>query len=125
MAAVRYAGISAAAKNLIKKYGRECTHRRYTDGVGATDWEPGVRTEDDTAKVSCVFLDFKSKDVDGTRIKAQDKKILIAGDKLDVILLSDIIIEPDGTTKWAIVNVKKTAPNIDEVILHEVQGRKA
>jgi len=72
--------------------------------------------------VKGLFTNFRAQDVDGTTIKREDKRVLIAATSLDSAPTpSDVII--DGDVEYEIINCDTLMPG-DVPILYMVQVRR-
>lgn len=75
-----------------------------------------------TAVVRAVLSDFQASQIDGTIIRREDKKALVAADGLKYVpSTSDLII--DGEIQYTIVNVETIAPG-DVVLVYKLQLRR-
>ncbi|SFS42336.1 hypothetical protein [Brevundimonas viscosa] len=77
-----YTRAAATAERLIQKFGQTGKLRVETPGSGPS-YDPGEPTITDHDAVMAV-LEFEKSDVDGTRILATDKRILVAAKGLPV-----------------------------------------
>lgn len=103
-----------ASIGMIEKYGRTMSLVYITQS--GSDYDPIIQETTVTAKVLQSI--FTTNEIDGTLIKASDKKFLIAGDK-EISLDMKII---DGNKKYSIVNILEVQPG-STLILSKVQAR--
>jgi len=101
-----YLADQADADELIEEFGQAAILTR-----GATDHPATV-----------VVLDYANREVDGTRIQATDKRVLVAAGGLEITPKPSDRLKIDGTGH-AIVQVKPFAP-AGIVVFFEVQARK-
>lgn len=99
---------------MINKYGR--TSYLVSVTKSGVDYDP-VITE---TLISCKALQsiFTTNEIDGTLVKADDKKFLIAG---NVNITTDMLLK-DGDKKYSIVRIMEVKPG-DTLILSKVQAR--
>lgn len=115
-----YAKTRGTAERLIARFGQVGAIRRETPGAGPP-YSPGPPTVADHA-ATLVVLDYENREIDGTRILATDKKVLIAA--------GGLAIEPGPADKVVIggaahevVDVKPLSP-AGVVVLFEAQCRR-
>lgn len=96
MAKFNYTRSVATANRLIDKFGQTGAIRR-TETSG-DPWNPG--TSDTDYPCTLVALDYDQKDIDGTLIKATDKKVYVA--------VAGLPIQPTTTDKVIIGGVVST-----------------
>jgi hypothetical protein len=77
-----YARAQATALRLLEKFGQTGSIIRDVPGSGP-DWDPGPPVPT-TSPCTLVVLKFDNKDIDGTLIKASDKKVYIAAKGLSI-----------------------------------------
>ena len=102
------------AINDINEYGR--TINIVSVVYSGTDYDPTITKTNTPVKAVQSF--FLSNEIDGTNIKANDKKYLIAG---DVTVTTDMKIL-DGGIEHSIINVLSVKPG-DTLVLSKVQAR--
>ena len=102
------------AINDINEYGR--TINIVSVVYSGTDYDPTITKTNTPVKAVQSF--FLSNEIDGTNIKATDKKYLIAG---NVTLTTDMKIL-DGGIEHSIINVLSVKPG-DTLVLSKVQAR--
>lgn len=120
MAAFDYSRALATANRLIARYGQAGYVRRPTTSGSAYNPTPGVPV--DHAAVFAV-LDYENKDIDGTRILATDKKVLMAPGSLTITpTTTDLLVEADASV-YKIIDVKPTKPAATTV-LYTIQARR-
>lgn len=120
MTAFNYARPKATADRLITRFGQTGTLRRPT--VSGTAYNP---TEGVPVEYACLFVitDFAAHEIDGTRVLATDKKVLLAkGDLAVDPLTSDLLVEADGSV-YKIIRVEPLQPG-DTVVMHTLQVRR-
>lgn len=71
----------------------------------------------------CVFIDYESKEIDGDKIKAGDKKLLANAVDNGDIPFEDYDEIIDGGVTWRIKRVETLQPG-DEILMYTVQIRK-
>lgn len=121
MAAFEYAKPLATANRLIERYGQLGAIRRPGSNTGLP-YNPIIGTPtNDPARF--VVVGWAAKDIDGTRIKAADKKALVAPGTLPADpTTSDLLVEANGTP-WKIVGVETLRP-AETTLLYTLQVRK-
>jgi hypothetical protein len=119
MTAFNYPRAQATALRLLDKFGAAGEIIREIPGGGPV-YEPGEPVQTPYACTMAV-LRFDNKDIDGTLIKATDKKVYIAAKGLAIIpeTTDELII--DGVSH-AIVRVTPLNP-AGFLVYHEVQAR--
>lgn len=102
MTAYDYSRPKASADRLIAKFGQAGTLRRSTSTGPAYNPTAGA-----PADYACTFVvdSFKAFEVDGTRVKASDLKVLLAKGSL--------AIEPSVSDKLLIGGVAHTIVNVE------------
>lgn len=118
MAAFNYARPVATAKRLISRFGQSVTQHVTTGGAGS--WPP-TETETDYTLEAAV-LDYRNRDVDGTLIKATDKRVIVSTEGMTVTLDSAHKLTIGGV-KHSIINVRELNPG-GTVVYVEAQCRK-
>ncbi len=121
MTAFDYARPLATANRLIERYGQLGAVRRPGSPSGPTyNPTPGMPV-DDAARF--VITDYSAKDIDGTRIKAADKKALVAPGSLPSDpTTAGLLVEANGTL-WKIVAVETLRP-AETTLLYTLQVRR-
>lgn len=121
MAAFDYSRPLATANRLIERFGQLGAVSRPGTPTGlAYDPTPGTPV---THPARFVITDYSSRDIDGTRILATDKKALVApGSLTSDPALADKLVEADGTA-WNIVGVETLRP-AETTLLYTLQVRK-
>lgn len=88
MAAFNYDRSRASADRLIAKFGQAGFIRRSTPGTtgGGDPWYPVSMTGGASADYACtvVVLDYSAGERDGTLIRVEDRKVLIAVGSLEI-----------------------------------------
>lgn len=115
-----YSRPRATADRLIAKFGQVGAIRR-TVTTGGDPWNPGSGTTETTNyPATLVMLDYEAREVDGSLIRATDKKVLVSADVSVEPAESDQLVV--GGTALEIVSVKPLSP-AGTVVLYEVQAR--
>lgn len=107
-----YLKMAQTAINLIARFGKTVQLRTVSNT--GSDFNPILVPHDEPIKA--VIIDYKNNEIDGTLIKAQDKKMLTAS----AVKLSDNIV--DDSTAYSVVSVNKIAPGAT-VLVYKVQLR--
>lgn len=115
-----YARTVATADRMIERFGVAGTlRRRVTTGP---EYDP---TEGDPVDHACRFVvsDYSAMEIDGTRVLATDKKVMLAKGSLTVEpMLSDLL--DDGVTPvYKLVAIKPLQPGAT-VVMWELQVRR-
>lgn len=119
MSTFDYTRSRAAADRLIARFGQAGAVRR--SGAPSGDpWNP-VPGEPTDHTCTLVVLDYTSMEIDGTLIRATDRKVLVAAGGLAVEPSAADRIVIAGTA-LEIVRVAPLAPG-GTVVLHEIQAR--
>lgn len=74
-----YAKAAASAKRQLERFGRLVCLRRVTTG----EYDPATGAAAQKIvdhEATCVFLDYAQRDIDGTRIREGDRRVLMAPD---------------------------------------------
>ncbi|MBB5770882.1 hypothetical protein HNP47_000851 [Brevundimonas vesicularis] len=112
----------ATANRLFDRYGQRGAIRRTTPGTRPS-YDPGPSTYSDDP-TDMVVTDFSSREIDGTRILATDKKIMVAPGALTAPpALSDKVVEADGTV-YNIVPPIQTKRPAGTTLVYILQGRR-
>lgn len=117
----------ALAIRLITKKGALVTLRGFSAAPPADPskpWKPGDKTPVDQT-VRGVFLGYERKDIDGTRIKEGDQRVLVPSvDTTGAAIAptSDHVILR-GSESWQVVSVKETKP-ADQIVYYALQVRR-
>lgn len=114
-----YGPMAAAAAEMLREYGRAAVLRRTGPGNGP-DHNPGEVVTDYacTAFVSR----FRQNEIDGARVLATDKLVLMAPDVEVSPLPGDLIVEADGATLTVVDSTPVKPAGV--VVLHRVQARR-
>lgn len=102
----------------LAEAGFTVTHRRVTNAAGVNQWTPGVSTTVNT-NVSAVVDSYSTFEIDGTLIKAEDKKLLVPA-SVGVVAGDFFVV---GTSVYRVVNNKPLEPG-GVTLMQEVQLRK-
>lgn len=108
----------ADADELIAEFGQAGTLRRKAKTGPAHN--PTISTED--FSVTLVVIDYSNREIDGTRVLATDKKVLIKAGGLEIIPgLDDAVLI--GGVSHSIVRLMTLAPG-GVTVLYEAQCRR-
>lgn len=111
----------ATANRLLSKFGQTGAVRR-TEIVGGSAFEPGEEKDVDHPATFVITV-YASKDIDGTRILATDKKALIAPGSLTIEPTpADKLVDADGSV-YNIVHVGTIRP-AETTLLWVLQVRR-
>jgi hypothetical protein len=115
-----YARMEATAQRLINKFGQDAIIRRVTVS-GGTAYDPtsGTTTTTDYAAI-IVVMKYTLNEIDGTLIKAGDKKVYLSTDIQSVPLLSDKLVI--GSDVHSIESILPLNP-AGTTLLYEIQAR--
>lgn len=119
MTAFDYARSKATAERLIARFGAAQVLRKAEPGTGPAH-NPGPSTPTDYA-ANMVLLEYSNRERDGTRILANDKKVLVSTEGLSVSPAPQDQLVINGAT-YSAVTVKPLMPG-PTVLLWEVQAR--
>lgn len=121
MTAFDYARPLATANRLIERYGQNGFVRRPGAPSGPPyNPTPGAPVNHDAR---FVVTKFEAREIDGTRILATDKKVLMSPGTLTIDPAStDTLVEANGAT-WKIVAVETLRP-AETTLLYTLQVRK-
>lgn len=118
MPAFDYARSRATADRLIAKFGQTGAVRRPT--ATGPDYNPTITTADHTATFA--VMEYESNEIDGSRILATDKKVLLKAGSLAVTpnTTDKLVI---GGIEHSIVRVEPLAPG-GTVVMWTLQCRR-
>lgn len=118
MPAFDYARSRATADRLIAKFGQTGAIRRQT--ATGPDYNPTFTTADHTATFA--VTEYESNEIDGSRILATDKKVLLKAGGLAVTpnTTDKLVI---GSIEHSIVRVEPLAPG-GVVVMFQLQCRR-
>lgn len=107
-----YQDDAETAAELLEEFGQSVTLTSKTSGAYSVSTGTAAVTTS-TQTVSVVALDYGSKDIDGTLIKAGDKRLLMApqttaGDNLTAPAVDDTVTV--GSTVYTIKGIKTLSP---------------
>lgn len=109
----------ADADELIAEFGQSATLRRPVSG--GTAYNPTEGAPDDHV-ATIVVLEYDQREIDGARVLATDKKVLLAKGSLSVEpVASDKLVI--GGAEHAIVDVRPLSPG-GTVVMYELQVRR-
>lgn len=100
------------AAELLEEFGQPVTLTSKTSGAYSPSTGAAVVTTD-TQTVNAVVLDYGSRDIDGTLIRAGDKRLLMApqttaGDDLTAPVVDDTVAV--GSTTYTVKGIKTLSP---------------
>lgn len=103
-----YTGLQGTATRLLASYGRAMSLRSqtYTTPNTATPWNKTVTNAD--LAITGVVEDYRQAEVDGTKIKQGDKRILVAGSITTAPAAGKQIV--DGAVVYTIQDVTTLQP---------------
>lgn len=121
MSAFDYSRTVETAERLITRYGQLGFIRRTGEPTGPDyDPTPGVETE---YAARFVVTEYDSREIDGSRIRASDKKVLLSVKGLTIDpTTSDLLVEHDGST-LSIVDADPLKP-AETIVLWTLQARR-
>lgn len=121
MTAFDYGRSTATANRLIGRFGQVGSIRRAGAPTGPVySPVPGAPVNH-----ACLYVvtDFNAMEIDGTRVLASDKKVLLAKGALTVEpRVTDVLVEADAGV-YKIVSIKPLKPG-SAVVLWELQVRR-
>lgn len=120
MTAFDYARARATAERLISRFGQAGTLSRPTRTGGDVRPVEGAPQE-----YACTYVvtDYTQREIDGTRIKAEDKRVYISAVGLEIEpALSDRLVEPDGNV-YKVIQGRPLRP-AGTTVLWELQVRR-
>ena len=111
----------ATANRLIERFGQLGSIQRPGTPTGPKhNPTPGAPT---SHPARFVIVDYSSREIDGTRIKATDKKALMSPGSLTIDpATTDRLVEADASS-WSIVGVETLRP-ATTTLLHTLQVRR-
>lgn len=124
----QYAKLARTAQRLIDRFGNKETINGFVDVPNlAQPNRPGTRTPI-VQQANCVFLNYESKMIDGTAIRAGDMKVLCSPLEASMPLnLTGTLTRTDLQTlaveNWSIVEIKELNPGGIK-LLYTIQVRK-
>lgn len=120
MTAFDYGRSQATADRLIKRFGRAAVLRRVVSSGPAHN--PTQTTTDYACTV--VITEFSDREIDGSRVLATDKKVLMSPVGLEVEpILTDRLVEADGTV-YSFVSPLRPVKPAGTVVVWELQARR-
>tara|TARA_R110002051_G_scaffold230715_1_gene292710 strand:+ start:755 stop:1123 length:369 start_codon:yes stop_codon:yes gene_type:complete len=120
--AFNYARPKATADRLLTRFGQLGAVRRPGTPTGP-DYDPTPGVDVDHAARFAV-LDYEASEIDGSRVLATDKKVILAVGSLTITpALDDKLVEADGTVYRIIPPLKPLSP-AGTVVLFEIQCRR-
>lgn len=119
MAGFDYGRSAAQANRMIARFGQPAVLERPTKSGPA--YNPTIGTPGEHA-VTVVVTGYDAKDIDGTRILATDKKVLLAKGNMTITpTLSDLL--KIGGEPHRIIDIRTLAPG-GQVVLWTLQCRR-
>jgi hypothetical protein len=115
-----YGRMTSTADRMIERFGVAGTLRRRTTTGPAYD-----PTEGSPVNHACRFVvsDYSATEIDGTRVLATDKKVMLAKGSLTVEpRLSDLLVDP-ASSSYKIVAINPLQPGPD-IVMWELQVRR-
>lgn len=112
-----------SVKATLDRKGRSVTFKKTSTQLEDENkpWGKSIEVPSTFDTIS-VFIDYETKELDGERIKASDKKLLVNTiDPVDDIESYEEVI--DGKTTWRIKSVNEIKPG-NIAFMYEVQIRK-
>lgn len=121
MAAFDYSRPLATANRLIERYGQLGAIRR-AGAASGPDYDPTPgEPVDHPARFA--MIDYTTDEIDGTKIKAKDKKALVAPGSLSIAIeTTDHLVEADGSV-WNIIPPVQTMRPAETTLLYTLQCR--
>ena len=120
MSVFDYARSKASADRLLARFGQSGYVRR-TPQTG-TGYNPTDGTPVNHTAVFAV-IDYSSRDIDGTRVLATDKRVIMGVGALTITpATTDLLVEAGGGV-YKIVNVSPINP-AGTVVAYEIQARR-
>lgn len=112
-----------SALRMIYKYGRNV--EIISQGTGG-EYDPSTGqftpAEPKKTNIKAVFVDYETKEIDGTNVLRTDKKVLIAAASLEEKPSTTTKIK-DGSEEYSVIDVNIIQPG-NTKILYEVQARR-
>lgn len=109
-----YDKLALTAENMINKYGRSGSLVSIIKS--GIDYDPTI-TESEIA-IKMLESRFSTNEIDGTLIKTDDKKFLLAGNITPTIEME----LKDGDIKYSIISIIETKPG-NKLIISKIQAR--
>lgn len=120
MTAFDYARAKATADRLLARFGQEGSIKRPT--TTGPDYDPVPGTPE-TYPATFAVMDYATNQIDGSRILANDRRVIMAKGGLTIEPLpSDRLVQADAS-EYAIVSVKPMSP-AGAVVYYEIQARR-
>lgn len=120
--AFNYAATAATADRLIKRFGTSATLRRTISDAAAYDPATGTVAAPAAVDTVCsaVVIDYDQKMIDGTLIRAGDKRVYMSVIGVGLPLAADLFVWQ--TVTYTVMTVKPLAP-AGVGVLYEIQAR--
>jgi hypothetical protein len=120
MARFDYAKAEALAKRLIERFGQTVTQHVIANTGDA--WNPTQTELDPAPTLTAAVLNYRTREIDGTLIKASDKKVVFSTEAMTVAL--DVAHKVTiGGTKYSVLDVRELNPG-GAVVYYEARCRK-
>ena len=115
-----YSEVAQEAKSLLAEFGQLVTLRNIT--LGAYDVNTGTASEviSDQSNLNAVILNYSTKDIDGTNIRMDDRRVII--ESIAIPDLNSLIII--GGVTYNVVSFEYVSPSGENVIC-KIQIRKS
>jgi hypothetical protein len=118
---VDYVKLAATTQRLIDNNGRTFQFVLKGSAVDpAKPWDGNADGSTESAKG--VFLSYSRREIDGTKIQAEDKRLVVAAQNLSADLTTAIKVR-DGGTDYQVVGPVRVVQPGDVVLLYEIQAR--
>lgn len=122
---IDYVSLAATAQRLIGANGRDVTlvkqDRAPADSL--KPWRAGGVNDVSVGPLKAVIVPFDSDDVDGSLVRRDDKRALVAANDTGVALIEQFDILVDGADQWRIVRVSTINPG-DVRVVYDMQIRR-
>lgn len=116
-----YEGLQGTAQAQVADKGRNISYISVNGGTYDPSTDAISGDSETTSTIKALFLDFKTNQVDGTIIQADDKLVLIDGAASITPKIDDKIT--DGYDTYKIVGVKTVKPG-GTILLYKLQARR-
>ncbi len=123
MAGIDYAKFETLADNLLGGAGRSITIKTRGATVDpAKPWDGASSTGGSSQVLTGLFLEYNRREIDGTKIQAHDKRMLVAAKQvtLDINNASRVT---DGSVDYQVVGPVRTVQPGGTPLLYELQLR--
>lgn len=124
---VDYVSLAATAKRLIDANGRDVTLIKRDRIAADVDkpWRGGNAAPTSVGPLKGVIVPFGAEEIDGSLVRREDKKALIAANDDDSEMLEqfDVLIDGDPDDPWRIIEAEVINPG-DVRVIYILQVRK-